>query len=769
MNKTSGIEQESMARCSPGLHPAGCLAAICGVALPVITWAVPAADNVGDGASPSSELTEIVVTANRTEERLQDVPITVTAVSGEELQAQGIVNSQGLANVAPSLVTSSGASDPLGTNYSIHGVGTSSFQRTIEPSVALILDDVSLIRPEMGLINFNDLAQVEVLNGPQGFLFGKNASAGAIVVRTNDPAIGTTSEHLSGEYGSLSSGNGTSEYRVSSVTNVAVSEQSALRLNLSVQHYSPLVENVLPVPDQDAGLRQLGGSAKYLWRSSDRLSVLLAGDYMDSKGQGAGYATYRSIAPGSPEGPLLGAVGIVPGPENTRTGSDAPQFFNLKMGGGELKLEYTLTDSLKLTSITAYRRTYFDQAFDADYGPAPLVSLYREAHAARQLSEEIRLASQGGSKFNYQVGLYYLNGQINDSVLSGADLGMTPPAGFDWILGANAAEKEKLDNYAGYGQATYDVTDAFKVSVGARVTHDQVGMSYFAQPNGSILSQFPVSPLVSNSVDTTNLSERVTLQYQPNRNFMLYGTFARGYKGPGYSQYSLTSVRPEIPTHFEVGEKSEFLDRRLTLNLSVFETRFKNFQAESADLTDLQFSVRNAGKLSTRGADLQVAAEPAHGLTVSAGVSYTAAHFVSFQGDLCYAGQPGCVDGTTDSSGNALPFASRWKGVVDLRYDHAINSFLGGTIGLDVQSQSAYNLFSNANPQGAIPGRATLDVDIGLHDIGRHWSVKGFCRNCTNRIFVDNVGSNPLFITDYQQTFGYGSFRTLGVGLDVKF
>jgi iron complex outermembrane recepter protein len=525
MNKMSNTKQNpGLCRHLRGSRAKSLALLMCGIAIPAWAWPAPAAA----GLAPADDLAEIVVTANRVAERLQDVPITVTAISGDELASQGIYNSQGLGNVAPSLVTSSGASDPTGTNYSIHGVGTGSFQRTIEPSVALILDDVTLIRPEMGLINFNDLSQVEVLNGPQGFLFGKNASAGAIIVKTHDPVIGATTERLGGEYGGISSGNGTSEYRISSVTNVAVSDQSALRLNLSIQHYSPLTENVLPEPDQHAGLRQLGGSLKYLWNPTDRLTLLVAGDYMDSKGQGTGYPSARSIAPGSPEGPLFASVGVTPGPDNTKAATNLPLYYNLKMGGAQIKADYALTDSLKLTNITSYRRTYFYQGFDADEGPAPLVSLYAEGHFARQFSEEIRLASTGSSKFNYQAGLFYLNGRIDDNVLAGADLGMVPPPGFDWILGTHGAEKEDLASYAGYGQATYNFTDTLKLSVGGRVTHDRVAMQYFADANGGILSQFELSPLVSDIADTTNVSERVTLQYEPSRDFMVYGTYARG-------------------------------------------------------------------------------------------------------------------------------------------------------------------------------------------------------------------------------------------------
>ena len=134
------------------------------------------------------------------------------------------------------------------------------------------------------------------------------------------------------------------------------------------------------------------------------------------------------------------------------------------------------------------------------------------------------------------------------------------------------------------------------------------------------------------------------------------GSFGRGYKGPGYSQFSLTSVHPEIPTHYEIGETAQFLDRRFTVNFSIFDTEFKNFQVESADPETLQFVVANAGKVSTRGADLQVVVVPVTGLKVSAGASYSNAHFVSFMGDQCYPGQAAsqCPNGdTTDSSGRA--------------------------------------------------------------------------------------------------------------------
>ena len=727
------------------------------------------APNAASAASSAVGVSDIIVTANRRAERLQDVPISVTAINAGTLRDRGVSNPQELTKLAPTLTTQNGAANAQGTNFSIRGVGTSSFQRTIEASVAVVVDDVTLIRPEMAVINFADLSQVEVLNGPQGMLFGKNASAGLVNIHTNDPKIGVTEGRVSSEYGLLNTGNGTSLFQVRGMGNLALSPNSAARINLSYVRNTPIFENLGPNTAAEAGLEQVGGNLKWAWKPSDRLSILFAADYLDSRGQGAGLASFRSIAPGSPAQAIVDAVGIEAGPRNTQFANDAPLFNHVKVGGAQVKLEYEFDSGHTITNILAARAFSVEQAFDGDGTQISLAELFSEPKKFKQVSDELRIASPVGGAFDYQVGLFFLKGRVSQGYHLEASLGQTPPPGFTTILGGTGYQRQLLGSYAIFGQASYRLTDALRFTAGGRLTYDTVDMLYHSEENGSVIQLIPASPVMTANRNNTNFSWRGTLQYDLNRDWMIYATAARGYKGPGFSQYSLTYVRPEISDHIEFGSKSQFFDHKLTLNASVFQTKFRDFQAQVLNPATISSVVLNAGKLQTRGAELQLAADPLRGLTLSGGVAYVDAHFVSFTGDLCYLGQPDCVGGTTDSSGRVLPNAPKWKGTAAMQYKHPVSDRLTATFNAAVSAQSGINFASNGNPATVQKGYTTLDMGVGLTGDDGRWTLRAFCRNCTDTRFVTSISSNALFQTDYAQSMGYQSFRQIGAALDFAF
>lgn len=712
---------------------------------------------------------DIIVTANRRLERLQDVPIAVTAIDGETLREQGVQNPEDLGRLSPSLVTQNNASNAQGTNFSIRGVGTASFQRSVEPSVAVVLDDVTLIRSELGVINFTDLAQVEVLNGPQGFLFGKNASAGLINIRTNGPQLGINSGRLFSEYGRLDNANDTSLFRVQGIVNVALSSDSALRLNGFYVKNSALQKNVVPNPAFEGGLRQIGGSAKLLWEPTDRLSVLLSGDYMDSRGAGGGVASLRVVTSASPLASILPALGITPGAGNSKSAYDGLTFYDLRVGGGQANISYEFDSGLRLTNIAAYRDFKTSQAFDADYSPLSLVQFFGGGITARQFSNELRLTSPTGGRFDYQAGLYLLKARVQENAVLAATLGMPVPPGFTTILGSDSFWRQHLGSYAAYAQGTYRITDSLKLTAGARITHETINMRYETTAGGGVLSLLPVAAEDEESRSKTNFSWRTTLQYDLDDDWMIYGTAARGYKGPGYAQYSFSYVRPEISTHFEIGSKAQFFDRQLTVNVSAFNTSFKDFQAESIDFTNLSFLLQNAGKLRTRGAELQIIARPVPRLTLSGGLAYTDARFISFLGDTCYVGQPDCVNGATDSSGRRLPNAPKWKGLMDVSYEQPLGDEFAATLNVGISAQSSYNFLSNGNPSAEQKGYATLDLGLALTQKSMEWTLRAFCRNCTDKNFVSTVQGHPFFPGDHVQNLSYNGFRQLGLALDMKF
>lgn len=734
------------------------------LAMPAFAQTTPAA-----ASTDVQDSHDIVVTATLRSERLQDVPISVTAVRGETLAERGVTNPEDMVRLTPTLTSSGNAANTQGTNFSIRGVGTASFQRTIESSVATVIDDVTLIRPEMGILNFNDVAQVEVLNGPQGMLFGKNASAGLISVHTNNPVLGETSGRVSSEFSELNTQNHTTDFRLSGVMNVPVSSTVAARFNLLFDTRTAMYKNLVPNPRFEDGVRQITGSGKILWQPSDQLSVLIAGEYMDSKGLGQGVATFRTVSAGSPNGIFLGAVGITPSEDNTFSAYDLQTYANTKIGGGQIKIDYDLGGGTTLTNIAAFRTFNIATGFDADYSPAPLVQRYVEPRAFHQVSDELRIASPTGNPLEYQVGLYALRGTLQQRTIAEANLGSAPPPGFTTTLGGDGFQHQKLTSLAGFGQVTYHLTDAFRAIGGARLTYDEVEMNIRATANGGAIPLFP--PVADTTVTrhNTNVSWRGILQYDVNHDVMLYGTAARGYKGPGFSQFSTGYVRPEISTHFEVGAKTQFLNRRVTLNVSAYHTQFTDFQAQAVDFSSLTIRVTNAGSLVTKGFDAQLSARVAKGLTLSTGLAYTDARFVSFKGDLCYPGQVNCVGGVADSSGNRLTNAPEWKGVGDVRYEWAFTPGLNGNIQLGFTSQSSVEYFSNADPHGHQKGYTMFDVALGLAGRPNSWQLNLFCRNCTDQRYVSAVGNHPLVTSDYLQNYSYAAFRSIGAALAFKF
>src|SRR3974390_591656 len=242
-------------------------------------------------------LAEIVVTARRREENLQSVPIAVTAHTGEFLDQHQITDLFSLQNVTPSLQSESSSLYPNAPVFAIRGIGTSVAGVQVESSVGVVVDDVPLMRANLGDIEFFDLSRAEVLRGPQGTLFGKNASAGVISIVTSDPVLDKTDFLAHAQYGYVqnapSAGNQT---RVDAAVNIPMGGSAALRIGGYFTEDPAYVKNVYTSEDQDLGLKREAVRAKFLWEPTNGIRVLLAGDYATSSGQGETASTYRSAS-----------------------------------------------------------------------------------------------------------------------------------------------------------------------------------------------------------------------------------------------------------------------------------------------------------------------------------------------------------------------------------------------------------------------------------------------------------------------------------------
>jgi iron complex outermembrane receptor protein len=742
---------------------------------------------------------DIVVTAQRRSERLQDVPVSVQALTGDALQSAGINDQRQLALVAPSLQVQQD------NNYAVRGVGTQSFANTIESSVATAIDDVTLGSRVLNGNPFLDLAQVEVLNGPQGLLFGKNASAGLVNITTKRPQLGVYGSSFGAEVVARdrpgSNGNGVV---ARGTLNVPLGASTALRLNGIYRYDDAIVRNIREnaYGRFDGNFRQYGGRAKLLSEPTDQLSIYLLAEYFEQRGVGTIFdSSFRALAPDSVNRPYLDAAGITAGPRNLFMLTDAPQWRDLDTGGAQANVSYEFDSGWTLSNVFAWKTYSLDQQVDGDTVSADGANVNAQRANYDQYSNELRLSLPAGSPLSGQVGLYYFKSKLDQqSQIAGNNLlpSFLLPS-FPFCVGAVVSQPSppgcrvsnsyflgqdkdyQLDNesYAGFGQFTYAVTDALKLIAGARVTRDRVSIDLAQNRDDYFVVLGVPNSSYDQSYSATTFSYRAGAQYNFNRDVMVYATYGRGWKGPGMNDTGASldaalRVLPERADTAEIGIKSTLFDRLLTLNASLFHTKFSNLQAQTFD-TDLRaFIIGNAGKATSKGAEASAILRPVQGLTVSANVAYVDATFDSFVGAQCYPGQatPSCaVNGTFDASGNRLTFAPKFTSTLSASYEAPLSEATSLVLDGNYYHRSRVESIVSAPPGSTIEGVDIFNASIGLRSGDITASL--FCKNCTNKVYamqtsIEAGDSNAGRLTTYQR-LGLDSVRTIGVRFGLAY
>ncbi len=738
---------------------------------------------------------DIVVTAQRRSERLQDVPVSVQAVTADALQAAGVNDQRQLALVAPSLQVQQD------NNYAVRGVGTQSFANTIESSVATAIDDVTLGSRVLNGNPFLDLAQVEVLNGPQGLLFGKNASAGLVNITTKRPELGV--------YGGSFDAEGVSRARPGSdgkgivargTINVPFGANVALRVNGIYRYDEPVVRNIREnaYGRFDENFRQYGGRAKLLIEPNDQLSIYLLGEYFEQRGVGTIFdSSFRSLAPNSISESYLNDAGIVAGPHNLDMLTDAPQYRDLNTGGAQANVSYEFDNGWSLSNVFAWKAYSLDQQVDGDTVSADGANVNVQHAKYDQYSNELRLALPSGNPLTGQVGLYYFKSTLDQqSQIAGNNLfpSFLLPS-FPFCVGAAVSQPSppgcsvsnsyflgqdkdyRLDNqsYAAFGQFTYAVTDKLKLIAGARITRDKVSIDLKQNfDNYFVVLGVPTSTY-DQSFSATTFSYRAGAQYNFNRDVMVYATYGRGWKGPGMNDTGASldadlRVLPERADTAEVGIKSTLFDRLLTFNASLFHTKFSNLQAQTFD-TDLRaFVIGNAGKATSKGAEANLVLRPFKHFSVTGNVAYVDAKYDSFVGAQCYPGQQAifascAVDGTFDASGNRLTFAPKLTSTISAAYEVPVSDASSLTFDVGYYHRSSIETIVSAPPGSKIEGIDILNASIGLRS--GPFTAALFCKNCTNKVYALQTGieagdSNAGNLTIYQR-MGIDSVRAIGL------
>lgn len=752
------------------------------------------------GATPSEDeqaSNAIIVTAQRREQDVMDVPVSVTVLSAETLTDRGISDLRGVTKLAPSLQAGQD------NQFSIRGIGTATYADTVEPSVTQVIDDVVLGARYFASIGFYDIQRVEVLNGPQGLLFGKNASAGVVNITTTPPKLGkfeASSEiELVSRYRDGDDGFG---FRAQGTVNVPIGQTSALRLNAVYGDKDSIVniKNVNPVRSE-ADVEEYAFRAKFLAEPTDQFSIYVIGDYGNFSGiSGSFDYTYRSLGEGSQYPDLLEGAGVQPGPRNLTSVVDAPYFRDLETAGLQAKMSYLFDNDIEISNIAAWKTYSLDQTFDSDFTPVNYFNRNAATSDYDQFSNELRVTLPDRNRLSGQAGLYYFYSKNNFTgdrrgasgippfVTSGfpfcvdAEVSPGPPPACNVsnvaFLGQDYAGKNTIESKAVFGQLTYELLDTLSVTAGGRITHDNVSLDLLENTLPYFVTLGVPNNRSTGKVEKTNFSWRLGVDWEPAPETLIYGFVGRGYKGPGFSNASPApnadlSVEPEISTSGEIGFKQALFDRRVNLSVAAFYTKFDNLQVQAFDAALQTIILQNAAKATTKGVDVNIQAQPVRGLTLLASASYVDAAYDTYTGRECYPGQvsASCDEtGTFDVSGRQVPQSAKFTSVVSADYEFPLSGSLNGNIGASYYHRSA--LLSEYAPGATIPAWDTFDANLGVE--GDNWSASLFCKNCFNEIRPvsieveagDGINAGALTLV---QRWSYDSVRAVGLRLGFDF
>ncbi len=700
-----------------------------GAASLALLMTTPAFSQTAD-QTPAAETAEnsgeIIVTAQKRSERLQDVPLAVTVVSGDTLAATGKVSLEGAQYLVPTLnFLKSGTT--LNQSLFLRGVGTATFSIAGEPSVSTVLDGVVFSRAGEAFSDLLDIERIEVLRGPQGTLFGKNASAGVINIVSKRPT-----REFSG-YGELGFFTDT-EYRARGAINVPLAENVWSRLSGYYSNYDGNIRNVTRNTLVN-GWEHYGGRLQIEAEPTSDLSLMFIADYHrnndDCCAEVIGTPPVRAS-----DGAFVtnDSSAALPTPRGDETRQVAQNLITATRETGygfSLQADYTVAEHT-VTSITSYRNWKNTEIRDGDWLPMAFIN-FNQLHdfgpqTGHTVTQEVRLTSPGKQFFDYVIGGFYSSAVsertfTRDVVRCAAAVGAVIPAGLTPCSSPLAAPStfpsgtanfgSTFDNIAVFGQGTMNLASWVRLIGGIRFTSDHLDVFHSrVSRNLDTAAGVPIgtaginpnfdqgvanSPGVNGVVtatngvpftartSATNFSGKAGIQADLTENNIAYFTYSRGYKGPAFNVFFNLSkngtnvIAPETSDAYEIGLKNTFLDGRLILNIAGYYAVYDNFQANNPDLVAGVVVTRftNAGKVSTRGVELDASFRPIPDLNFSGGVAYTDAKVDAFRAPL---------GATVIPAGTPLAFAPKWKG--NLSVDYRIRT--GGAADVYLGAQGSF-------------------------------------------------------------------------------
>ncbi|WP_232492358.1 TonB-dependent receptor [Novosphingobium kaempferiae] len=751
-------------------------------------------------------LNDIIVTARKRQETVQDVPVAVTAISAEQIATRDVTSVEKITAIAPQFSVGR-ASNGSGAQLTLRGIGSSSTSIGIEQSVAVVVDGAYYGQGRVINEGFFDLARVEVLKGPQALFFGKNATAGVISITSADPTA-APEFMLKGGYEFRSQ-----QYRVEGYASFPLTETLGFRLaarysKMDGGYYRNVADDInytevdsvsvlaggtgnptthvaTPAARKAPGEEEFLTRATLKWEPTDRLTATLKGSFDQSTVNNSSwnYVAYRC---GNGETSQLNGYAcgkdFVTHQNNMPADiaatypyakKDGSLYNKYRSAGGTLNLTYD-ADELQLSSVTNYQWNNNRWTCACDFqsggsenGIGPTWAT--ENSSWKAFSQELRALTQFDGPFNFMLGMLYQKTRrdFDQFVLTGGVSNSAAPAGYEYVTTAKSSFT-KGETMAVFGQATYKILPSLELAGGVRYT-DETKNSFFTQPynNPLVLGIFRDQNdpdglgVVTARQHFTNWSPEATLTWKPTPDLMVYGAYKTAYKSGGFSNGGINSkfstdptadltFDPEKAEGFEIGFKSTLLDRQLRFNVTAFNYKYKNLQVDFFNSPIFAFQTLTADA-RTKGVEVEFEFAPngVPGLDVHGSINYDEARYIDFPLAPCFAGQTpaeGCnLQGNSrqDLTGTQLSVAPKWTGNLGIGYEMSVGSAYKLGFNVDSKYSGSYLASGFGNPLSRQSKYVTLDAGIRFGAEDSNWQLAVIGKNLTNRFYVTGVVDGP--------------------------
>ena len=718
-----------------------------------------------------SNTNEIIVTAQKREQSLQDVPISMEVVSGAKLAEFNTSDIKAVMNYTPNVFVQSTAGNDV---IYIRGFGSPPANFAFDQSVSLYVDGIYAGRNRQAQAPFFDLARVEVLRGPQGALFGKNTAAGAVSVVSAGPTKDFEGA-LTGLYNFDHKGTDFSGYLSGPITDTLgarfaykIVNQDGYIYNRATDHDDPEIKSqLLRLTLKWEPSSNFDYTAKVEYGNREVIGGITVSSPLTS-GQDPQTSRYLERAALGDEGNNNESVMI--------------------SGVGNLALgDFTLTSVTGYSWFKSKIVNGFDQTIPNSGGAFTANSVYN-AFPERfdQISQEIRILSPTGKTFEFIVGAYYDKSNYTLEQYQGFNIpSLTIPGVFvgPYFGRIDSIFNQDAESWSVFGQGTFNVTDAFRAIGSIRYSHTKKDGDFAARlayaPNGVNGQPFALRPISSavGSISEGNVDPSVTLQYDIAPRIMIYGTWGRGSKSGGFVSNTLGTTNatftfePERSENFEAGIKSTLFDGKVVANVSLYHTKFKDLQVSVYQPATSSYLTGNAAAATSKGVEGSLSIYPIENFDISASAAYSDIKYDDYPGAACLASQVGCTPATNNLAGYPVAYSSKWTGSVTAHARFDMSEDLKLDITGVAAGRSKYFNSDNQSPIfGVQEGYVKLDLRVQLADQNDRWHVALVGKNLTNQKTIGSAFNLPAPITPVPRAILYlEPTRNISVEAGIKF